>query len=215
MRLSAAQCAEAVRGRRAFARTERTVDSVHAAGLSWGAIFTLTRSNLIELPEVVRFAATHGARFVQVHGLNAAGRAAILHAGDVPDEIELAAATTVACLAGQQDAIPVLVDIATAADCMKFPSLAVPLPDIVIIDPDGNAVPMHHDIHPRYRLGRITDASLAALLDKWHADGRATELVALEHAARRMLDEPGAAGVAGLRRRPESPAIRAAVGGRT
>jgi MoaA/NifB/PqqE/SkfB family radical SAM enzyme len=183
---------DAVRGRAAFARTERTVDSVHAAGLSWGAIFTLTRSNLVELPEVVGFAAAAGALFVQVHALNATGRAETLRAGEVPDDVELAAALAIAQLTGHEHGLPVLVDVAAAADCVSFPSFAVPLPDTLIIDPDGNAVPLHHDIHPRFRLGGIIDTALGERIGTWQADGRADGLAALERAAQRSLDEPGA-----------------------
>lgn len=183
---------DAVRGRAAFARTERTVGSVHAAGLIWGAIFTLTRSNLVELPEVVRFAAAGGARFVQVHALNATGRAATQRIGEVPDDVELAAALAIAQLAAHEYGVPVVVDVAAAADCVSFPSFAVPLPDTLIVDPDGNAVPLHHDIHPRFRLGRVIDTPLEALVGRWQVDGRADGLAALEHAAQRSLDEPGA-----------------------
>jgi sulfatase maturation enzyme AslB (radical SAM superfamily) len=183
---------DAVRGRAAFARTERTVESVHDAGLIWGAIFTLTRGNLVELPEVVRFAAAGGARFVQVHALNATGRAAAFRSGEVPDDVELAAALVIAQLAGDEHGVPVLVDVATAADCVALPSFAVPLPDTLIVDPDGNAVPVHHDIHPRFRIGCILDTGLEELISTWQADGRAEGLAALERSAQRSLDEPGA-----------------------
>jgi MoaA/NifB/PqqE/SkfB family radical SAM enzyme len=183
---------DAVRGRAAFARTERTVESVKAAGISWGAIFTLTGSNLDELPEVVRFAAEHGARFVQVHGLNAIGRAARLRAHEVPDDVELAAAVAVAGVLARQIGIPVLVDVALAADCIALASLTVPVPDTLIVDPDGNVLPMHYEMHPRYRLGTIADAPLPSLLYAWQTDGRAAELESVEDAARRALAAPAA-----------------------
>ena len=49
---------------------------IRASGVPFGLIFTLTQHNAASLDFVVRLAAEHGARSVQVHPLTLHGRAA-------------------------------------------------------------------------------------------------------------------------------------------
>ena len=59
-----------IRGRHgAFARTVANLEVARSAGTAFGFIFTLTQHNVDSLESVVRLAADHGARSVQVHPL--------------------------------------------------------------------------------------------------------------------------------------------------
>src|SRR5262245_49172903 len=53
----------------AFARTIENLATIRASGVPFGFIFTLTRYNVDGLEALVRLAAAHGARGVQVHPL--------------------------------------------------------------------------------------------------------------------------------------------------
>jgi MoaA/NifB/PqqE/SkfB family radical SAM enzyme len=188
------------RGRSAFRRTNRTVVDAARGGVGWGAIFTLTRSNLHELEWVAQYAAAYGARFVQVHPLTLLGRAARGLTDDEPDEIELAAAMTVAHLIERRVGVPVLVDAVRAdqmsvGECPGSPvgarSLADSVPVLTVM-PDGRVLPLHHGIHPSLALGSITDDSLASLAERWIADGHRDRLEALRARCLSALSRPEA-----------------------
>ena len=80
------------RHRGAFARTVANLEVVRSSGTPFGFIFTLTQHNADSLEFVVRLAAEHGARGVQVHPLTLQGRAGTTMPGARPDGIEIVAA---------------------------------------------------------------------------------------------------------------------------
>ena len=61
----------------AFDRMRARLPMLRAAGVPFGLIFTLTLHNLHELAEVSDFAVAEGARLLQVHPLESAGRARV------------------------------------------------------------------------------------------------------------------------------------------
>ena len=77
---------DAIRCRKgAFAAPSLISEVVRSSGVPFGFIFTLTRHNVDSLEFVVRLAAEHGARSVQVHPLTLHGRAATALPGARPD----------------------------------------------------------------------------------------------------------------------------------
>src|SRR5262249_16081726 len=81
---------------RAFEVMEARLDEVRASGIPFGFIFTLTQYNLHELPWVAEFVLRQGARLLQIHPLEEAGRAAHQLAGARPDGIEMSFAVLAA-----------------------------------------------------------------------------------------------------------------------
>src|SRR6185295_7341064 len=69
----------------AFQTMESRLEGVRSAGIPFGFIFTLTRSNIHELQWVAAFALKQGARLLQIHPLEEVGRAEELLSGSRPD----------------------------------------------------------------------------------------------------------------------------------
>jgi Fe-coproporphyrin III synthase len=157
-----------MRGRGSFDRMARRLDAVRAAGIPLGFIFTLTMQNLPELEWVARFALEHGARLLQIHPLELAGRGRRMRS-ERPDEEELqwavieaarVQASVGAGLVLHVDALPVrrLRPVCEAPDSLPFSFLVAPL----VIESDGALVPIEHGFDRRWSLGSLQESSLAA-----------------------------------------------------
>src|ERR1700732_2069259 len=73
---------------RAFATMASRLGRLRDSGIPFGFIFTLTQHNLHELEWVAGFAVEQGARLLQIHPLEAAGRATEELAESFPDAVE-------------------------------------------------------------------------------------------------------------------------------
>ena len=159
-----------------FRRLEERLGLVRDGGMKLGMLFTLTMWNAHRIAWAVDFALAHGARLLQVHPLQATGRAVGL-AEDVPDETE-ATAALLECLRLQQslgDRLTIQVDIATSSrlrpltECQdygpqqRFSDIVSPL----VIEPDGICVPLEYGFVRDYALGDVRTASLRGLADRW------------------------------------------------
>jgi Fe-coproporphyrin III synthase len=71
----------------AFAAMCSRLPALRASGIPFGFIFTLTDTNIAELPRVVNFAIQEGARLLQIHPLEEVARAAALLRGRRPSEL--------------------------------------------------------------------------------------------------------------------------------
>lgn len=171
----------------AFARTVANLATLRRSGVAFGLIFTLTQHNVDALEHVVRLAAEHGARGVQVHPLTLQGRAAEALTGARPDGIELIAALAEASRLGGALGVTVSVDAVSRQQLVAYRDHFVPgrpvrsLPavaPILIIAADGSVVPLTHDLAPHLRLGSIVEAPLAALARAWLASDAADRLAA-------------------------------------
>jgi len=79
---------DAIRNRRgAFAVMQSRLAELRAAGIPFGFIFTLTKTNIEELAWVARFAVEQGASLLQIHPLEEAGRAATEMADAKPHDL--------------------------------------------------------------------------------------------------------------------------------
>ena len=173
-----------IRGsKRAFAEMAARLGDLRATGIPFGFIFTLTQYNLDELDWVASFALAQGARLLQIHPLEDVGRAREEMSGEHPDEIESAYA--VAEVLKLQEAIgeQMLVHIdlidreylktdpakvfadelsADSATCL-FSELVSPL----VIEADGQVVPIEYGFAREYALGDLHAAPLHELMTRW------------------------------------------------
>ena len=175
-----------IRGRSgAFARTVANLGVVRSAGARFGFIFTLTQYNADSLEFVVRLAAEHGARSVQVHPLTLHGRAATTLSGARPDGTELVAALLEATRLGGELGVVVHVDAVTIDQLLEYRDHLVPdrpvtalidAAPILVVDADGSVVPLTHEVSRTLALGSLADARLDVLAHDWLASGRADRL---------------------------------------
>jgi MoaA/NifB/PqqE/SkfB family radical SAM enzyme len=174
-----------VRGnRQAFEKMRSRLASVRASGIPFGFVFTLTLSNLDELEWVARFAIDEGARLLQIHPLEEVGHAETHFAGKRPDAIENA----YAWLLGKRlekltgDALAVQIDLIFSEAMKADPALVYamqdgpdpqrPLAELIsplIVQADGNVVPLEHGFPLVYALGNLRDQRLRTLGARWRA----------------------------------------------
>ena len=155
----------------------RRLGALRDTGLAFGFIFTLTLQNLPELEWVARFAMDHGARLLQVHPLELAGRGRTMTA-ERPDEEELQwavlEATRLQALVGPSltihvDALPARRLRRAQVPCRgsgPFADLVHPL----VIESDGTVVPMEHGFDHNWRLGSLYERSLASSIARFRVE---------------------------------------------
>ena len=176
---------DAIRSTGAFTATVANLAVLRDTGVPFGFIFTLTQFNADDLDFVVRLAARHGARSVQVHPLTLHGRARDMLADARPDGIELAVALFEASRLGSELGVAVHVDALTPAQVLRYRHELVPprpiqrLMDaapVLVVEADGMVVPLTHEVDRRVALGSLVDARLTSLSEVWLGDGRADRL---------------------------------------
>ncbi len=173
---------------RAFSTMARRLPALRDAGIPFGFIFTLTQFNLDELIWAAEFALAQGARLLQVHPLEAVGRARERLNGAVPDETELSYAVLAVArlkeLAG--DRLVIQLDVA-GRDAMaaspervfaaaQWPSIDLPLGELLsplIVESDGTVVPVEYAFGRQWALGNLRDSRLPALAERWKRDSLA------------------------------------------
>ncbi len=169
----------------AFARTVGKLGVVRSSSTTFGFIFTLTQFNADSLEFVVRLAAEHGARSVQVHPLTLHGRAATTLAGARPDGTELVAALVEATRLGGELGVIVHVDAVTTDQLFEYRDHFVPerpvtglvdVAPILVVEADGSVMPLTHEVSRTLALGSLTDARLDTLAHDWLASSRAGRL---------------------------------------
>lgn len=177
---------DAMRGQRgAFAKTLANLGVIRSSGVTFGFIFTLTRHNVDSLESVVRLAAEHGARSVQVHPLTQTGRAAESLADAGPDGLELLVALLEADRLGRQLGVVVHVDALSREQLQAYRTHLVPerpvcalasVSPVLVVQADATVVPLTHDIDPGLWLGSLNQDSLGALARNWLAAGHGDRL---------------------------------------
>ncbi len=177
---------DAMRGQRgAFAKTVANLGVMRASGSAFGFIFTLTRHNLDSLESVVRLAADHGARSVQVHPLTQTGRAAESLANAGPDGLELFVALLEAYRLGRQLGVAVQVDALSREQLQVYRTHLVPerpvcalstVSPVLVVQADATVVPLTHDVDPGLWLGSLKQGSLGTLGRNWLEAGHGDKL---------------------------------------
>jgi MoaA/NifB/PqqE/SkfB family radical SAM enzyme len=170
---------------RAFATMASRLAGLRASGIPFGFLFTLTQHNLHELEWVASFALGEGARLLQIHPLEAAGRAAVELPAAPPDGIEGSYAFLLA--ARLQEAVgerlQVQLDLVSRRAMAGQPNLFFageeaggpvgPLAERVrplVIEADGAVVPVEHGFARSLALGNLHQAPLRELAERWLAE---------------------------------------------
>jgi Fe-coproporphyrin III synthase len=183
------------RCRGAFDRTVANLAVLRESGAQFGFIFTLTQHNVDALEFVVRLAAEHGARSVQVHPLTLHGRALAEMSTARPDALELTAALCECERLGAQLGVAVHLDALTIEQLADHRARVLPprpivdlvdVAPILVVEADGTVMPLTHELERSFRLGTLADAPLCELAGRWIASGRGEALAEL---CERTLDE--------------------------
>lgn len=189
----------------AFDRMARHLGELQRRDIAFGFLFTLTRHNLDELPWVTEFAASVGARALQVHPLDCFGNAATQLPGKAPDAVEGAFAWQLTeylrerldgRLALQLDLLhsdllkrqPGRYFLDDPAACHGQP-LSHQLSPLVV-EPDGWVVPLQYGFPRQYALGNVHRQTLAELRDHWQHQVRHDLHAVATRVARRLRDTP-------------------------
>ncbi len=169
----------------AFVSTIANLGVIRESGVPFGFIFTLTQYNVDSLEFVVRLAAEHGARSVQVHPLTLHGRAITTLGGARPDEVELVMALFEASRLGDELGVVVHVDALTIEQLVAYRDHVVPnrpvvdivdVAPILIVEADSSVMPLTHEVSRKFQLGSLADARLSLLAGDWIASGRGDDL---------------------------------------
>jgi MoaA/NifB/PqqE/SkfB family radical SAM enzyme len=162
----------------AFDRLCAGLEHLRASALNFGFIHTLTRESWIHLLWLADFAAENGARLLQLHPLELAGRAEqslkeFAPADDVLSKVYLLSVALAGKYSGvmtiQTDLLhreqiladPELVYAGAAKDDWEH---AVPalLLGVVVLEPDGAVVPLTYGFSRRYRICNAKEQTLVA-----------------------------------------------------
>jgi len=186
---------------RAFETMASRLEGVRRAGIPFGFIFTLTQYNLHELPWVATFAIEQGARLLQIHPLELAGRAAETLREERPDATEAAWAyvAAVRLREGLGERLRVHLDLADREVLREDPARAFAEPEAaadpkaplgrqlspLVVEADGTVVPVQYGFSRRYALGNLHHERLPACAARWRA-GLAADFRAL---CRRTFEE--------------------------
>lgn len=171
----------------AFALMAARLEGVRESRVPFGFIFTLTQHNLHELPWVVEFSVREGASLLQIHPLEASGRAVEKLAQSVPDKWEMAMGY-VEALRSQSlvaDRLRVHVDLAdievlreepargfadSDAETLSRDASSKPLAELVtplVVQSDGTVLPLQYGFPAAYALGNVRTARLTVLASEW------------------------------------------------
>jgi MoaA/NifB/PqqE/SkfB family radical SAM enzyme len=160
----------------AFRRLEGRLKLIRDSGVPLGLVFTLSMWNVHQIEWAVEYAIRNGARLLQIHPLEATGRAAAL-IDDVPDEIEAGAALleTFRLQGLVGDRLAIQVDIATSGRLGRMiegksgrpPDRISDIVSPLVVEPDGICVPMEYGFPREYALGNVHDAPLTDLANRW------------------------------------------------
>jgi Fe-coproporphyrin III synthase len=172
---------------RAFEIMESHLEFVRKAGIPFGFIFTLTQYNVDQLEWVADFAIKQGAKLLQIHPLEESGRAGLAMRGHQPDQTECTyayiEAERIRKFAGEK--VVVQLDLVhrgllhaipdrLLADLPECLDLERPLSGLVsplVIEADGEVVPLTYGFARPYSLGNLTCARLQELAKGWRESG--------------------------------------------
>lgn len=177
------------RSKAAFAGAERGLRALKAAGIVTGVIHTARDDSLVHLRWLFGWARDLGLDLLQLHPLEASGRATDLH--EALEDSEGSLATRLMLLSGiigaDHASVPVHVDAVPVemldaicdrpiAELLSGASVTS-LCDTLVVAPDGTVMPVVHGIDPALWLGSLHEARLTTLAERWMSDGGAAALV--------------------------------------
>jgi len=171
----------AIRGSpHAFKRLEAGLEEVRKSGIQFGFIHTLTQGNWEHLFWVAEFAASKGARLLQIHPLELAGRAGSQMAQEVSasDVLEKVYVLAFALANKYADTMRVQLDLLYRDDLREEPGLVyaeeqdndcdqtIPaqMLGLLVLEPDGSVVPVSYGFSRRYKVCNVKEKRL---FDAW------------------------------------------------
>ena len=163
---------------RAFDQMQIGAARIRDAGITFGFVHTLTRHTWGHLPWLAEFAASQGAKLLQIHALESAGRAATDLMGDGLCGMELTnaylAAKAIQCEFHEQ--FFVQLDLLHRRTAMLFPriihaglpaaggeTLASDVIDTIVLDAEGWVVPVAYGFSRELALGNVLEEPLDEL----------------------------------------------------
>ncbi|MBD0320277.1 MAG: radical SAM protein, partial [Gemmatimonadetes bacterium] len=170
---------------RAFARMEARLAGVRESGIPFAFLCTLAQGNAHELEWIAEFAHRQGAALLQVHPLEAVGRAHRLLADEEPDDTEMAVAwlevqRLQAAYAGRLRIHTDLVDfeqVRAHPACLLAEGCrdagVVPLGELVsplVVEADGTVSPLQYGFARAHALGCLTREPLEEMAARWKAE---------------------------------------------
>jgi MoaA/NifB/PqqE/SkfB family radical SAM enzyme len=169
----------------AFEAMANNLGAIRESGIPFGFIFTLTQYNLDELDWVYRFAKAEGAKLLQIHPLEMAGRAVHTLADARPDSREAVFAELERSRLQTDAGADMLIhldfvsvrslsrapDRAFATDVSAETSSLSELASPMVIEEDGTVVPLQYGMAREYALGNLHDANLRQLGQRWRRIG--------------------------------------------
>lgn len=165
----------------AFARMAARLPALAASGMNFGFVFTLTQANVHELEWAVNFATEAGASLVQVHPLEAEGKARDGLTSMAPDAQELVFAVLESLRLQSMTSAFLQVDVTSAADLLHHPERFLCLestPDQplghwltpLVLEADGTLVPVTYGFPRAFAIGNLHHGSLRNLLRDWDSE---------------------------------------------
>lgn len=159
---------------RAFAQLEAGLAQVRAAEIPFGIIHTVTQQNWEHLLWVAEFAATNGAKLLQLHPLELAGRASDQMTNAAADEEVLAKVYLLAFVLRQKysETMAVQLDVLHQEHLREEPELVyagaptndprpAQLHGLLVLEADGTVVPISYGFARRYQLCNVRERRLA------------------------------------------------------
>ena len=167
----------------AFETMVARLEGIRQAGLPFGFLFTITRQNFRELQWVINFALKQGASLLQIHPIEAVGRAKDYCSGSVLNQ-GISAYVYFQVIRLQEtisDRLYLHLDLTHQEVFRTYPTLFFANQSIeenrgrafgeilspLIIEADGMVVPLQHGFARNYALGNLQDAPLPQLIDRW------------------------------------------------
>jgi len=189
------------RSRVAFAGAERGLRALKAAGIVTAVIHTARADSLVHLRWLFGWARDLDLHLLQLHPLEASGRAFAMH--EALEDSEGSLATRLMLLSGiigaDHATVPVHVDAVPFAmldaicdrpvEILLAGSGVASLCDTLVVGSDGAVMPLVHGIDPALSLGSLHGARLSMLAARWMADGGAAALVQHQRNVRDDLRE--------------------------
>jgi MoaA/NifB/PqqE/SkfB family radical SAM enzyme len=169
----------------AFERMHASLEAVRKSGIDFGFIFTLTLHNVNEVDWAAGYAVEQGAKLFQIHPLEEVGRAAAELPGQRPDALE----STYAFLEAERlrrkyaNRLLVQLDIVHrdllmqaperfyAAEPAARPERLAECVTPLVVEADGNVVPLGYGFGREFAVGCIVDRRLRDLAPEWIRTG--------------------------------------------
>jgi len=160
----------------AFERMQAGLQNVRKAGINFGFIHTATKNNWDQLPWVGEFAFNQGAKLLQIHPLELAGRAGDEMTDHAMDDSLMAKVYLLAfaLTAKYGEAMRIQCDLMHREHAISNPELiyaftsktpaagrlASELLGLIVLEPDGTLVPVSYGFSRRYQICNVKTTTL-------------------------------------------------------